>query len=244
MRNVILLSVLSLMLVGSAYATAPVAQYDPGYPGLRIDFVADVYPGPGEDGYGYMTTKSGWTHDTWAGSASATALGRMETTMKDAGNVKTGMKEDQDWIFSATYNHINAMTGEWPIFGKHDWDLVREDRIFALTADPGTGTYGFNVGNDTGGWYVAASGLTFGAWQDITVHYKVGLGLDFYLGDTLVAANQATGHGRYDLDFMQIEWTKAGTDSWRVFKVGQVPEPMTMILLGLGGVAMLRRKRA
>ena len=243
-KTMLAICICVLMLAASAMAV-PIAQYDPAFPGLRVDFKSDVYPGQGEDGYGYMTHKVGWAHDTWAGSASAAgAFARMITTMQNAGNNKTSMKEDEDWIFSATYNHTGAMTSEWPLFAKYDWDGSREDRMFAITADSGTGTYGFNVGNGSGGWYSAASGLTFSAWQDITIHYKVGLGMDFYLGNTLVVSNQTTGHGRYDVDFMQIEWTKAGTDQWRVFKVGQVPEPATMALLSLGGLALIRRRRA
>ena len=222
MKKMMMLAIcVSCLIVTGSMGVAPIAQYDPGFPGLRIDFVADVYPGQGEDGYGYMTTKSGWAHDGWAGNASASALGRMETTMQNAGNNKTSMLETEDWIFSATYNHTGAQSNEWPIFAKYDWDGSREDRMFAVTSSTG-GTYGFLIGNASGGWDTVASGLNFSAWQDITIHYKVGLGLDYYLGDTLIATNQTTGHGRYDVDFMQIEYTKAGVDSWRAFKLVHV----------------------
>lgn len=245
MRTKMMLAICAccLLMTASVWAV-PVAEYDPGYPGLRIDFTNDVYPGPGDNGYGYMTSKSGWGHDGWAGWAAATALGRMETTMLNAGNNKTSMKEDQDWIFSATYSHSGDMTSEFVIFGKHDDDGSREDRMYAVTQDPGSGTYGFVIGNASDGWDTVASGLVLAEWQDITIHYKVGLGLDYYWGATLVATNQTTGHGRYDVDFMQIEWTKAGTDRWRAFKIGQVPEPATMILLGIGALGLVRRRKA
>ena len=235
----------AVLLAVNVASAVPVAEYDPGYPGLRIDFKEDLYPGPGDNGYGYMTHKVGWAHDGWSGYASAAgAFARMETTLLNAGNNKTSMQEDQDWVFSATYSHVGPQTSEFVIFGKYDWDGTNEYRMFAVSQNPNEGTYGFLVGNASGGWDTVASGLTFSEWQEITIHYKVGQGLDYYLGNTLVASNQTTGHGRYDLDFMQIEWTKAGTDKWRAFKVGQVPEPLTMTLLGIGGLALIRRRRS
>ena len=211
-----------MMPVTSVWSAAPIPQFHPAYPGLRADFVADAYPGPGEDGYGYVTHKTGWAHDGWAGWTNTIgAFARFETTMQNQAT-KTSMLETEDWIFSATYDHTGSQTSEFVIFAKYDWDGAREDRMFAISQDPGSGTYGFLIGNASGGWDTVASGLTFSAWQDITIHYKVGLGMDYYLGDTLVATNQTTGHGRYDVNFLQIEWTKAGVDYWRAFKLAHV----------------------
>jgi hypothetical protein len=95
----IVMCVACLMLAASVDAQ-PVAQFDPGFPGLRADFKDDVYPGPGDNGYGYVTHKVGWTHDGWSGSASAAgAFARFETTLLNAGNNKTSMLEPEDWIF-------------------------------------------------------------------------------------------------------------------------------------------------
>jgi len=94
-----------------------------------------------------------------------------------------------------------------------------------ISQDPGTQTYGIKVGDLTGdGWTVVTSGLTFVPWQDITIHYKAATQtMDAYLGDTKVASDFTTGHGRYDVSFIQIEWTRGGADSWRQFKLGMGP---------------------
>ena len=223
MRRIILAIFLCCLIVTVCMGTPPTVSFPAGFPGLRADFVADAYPGPGEDGYGYVTFKTGWTHDGWSGYTSASgAFARFETTMQNDPS-QTAMQEDVDWIFSASYQHSGdaVSAGQNPIFAKYDWDLSREDRMFMLQSD-GNGLYKYRIGNDSGGWIDVATGLDFSTWKDITIHYKAGVGIDFWYGNQLVATNQTTGHGRYDVDFFQIEYTGAGTDHWRAFKLGHV----------------------
>ena len=157
------------------------------------------------------------------------------------------MAEDQDWIWSATFDlRTGGGTEANIIYGKYEWDGSREDRLWMISYNGADDTYGFKVGNDTGGWSDnIVSGLTFGAWQDLTVHYQVGLGFDFWVGDTKVVEDAQTGHGRYDMSFTNVEWLRGtSVNAWRNFKVGQVPEPMTMILLGAGVLGLVRRRKA
>ena len=54
MRKMMLAISVCCLAVTVCMGAAPVADFPPGLPGLRVDFVADVYPGPGEGEHGYV----------------------------------------------------------------------------------------------------------------------------------------------------------------------------------------------
>ena len=88
--------------------------------------------------------------------------------------------------------------------------------------------------------------IPMGQTQKVTLAYDASDGLlDFYLDDTLIAGNFPSAKGNYDLYRFQLlgkDFSPEG-DVFDEFIIGVVPEPATMTLLGIGAVALLRRRR-
>ena len=86
----------------------------------------------------------------------------------------------------------------------------------------GGDSWSLGVGNNAAGWTTVASGLQLGNhWNRFNFHYEAQTqSLDLYLNDKLVAANATLGHGNYNPDHVQIEFSGAGTDWFSEIKVG------------------------
>jgi hypothetical protein len=119
--------------------------------------------------------------------------------------------------------------------------------MFALTYNS-SDQWDFRVGNSDGsGWDTAASGLTRDGWTDVDIHYDAAAGNLNFWWDGVLAGTAAPGHGRFDVDLIQLdEIAGGGTTSVRNFRLGHViPEPGSLVLLMsslLSLVAIRRRK--
>ncbi|MEX0611213.1 MAG: hypothetical protein WD738_04470 [Pirellulales bacterium] len=164
--------------------------------------------------------------------------------------MSTPMLESQDWVFHMEFVHRGpygqtAATGkdEFILFAKHvpadsgGTPDGREDRIFAVAPGADANSWYILVGNASGGWSTAISNLQLTIdpeapqpeqYVDFDVHFRaVEQEMDFYWESDLVGT-ATTGHGRYDIDFLQWEhkgnvpegrvWE--GSQSFRNFRLG------------------------
>jgi hypothetical protein len=212
--------------------------------------------------YGVTGTNFGWTYNSWngerIGSGARIVVGPTDFGMSGiAGNHKA-MREDLDYGFHIEFALSNSAPGssDFFIFSKHQpLDLGlglpgdgREDRMFAISYTSGV-TDGFNilVGDAGGGWSTFVSGLSapLGDTIDFDVTYDASTPqFEFYWEGGFVGATQ-TGHGRYDLDVITIDSISgSGVTGIRNLQLGHVPEPATLALLALGGVALALRRRS
>ena len=211
--------------------------------------------------YGLTGFNFGWTYDSFQGfnAGGGNALIRMAPTLQGPGAFQA-MSETKQWVFHFEFRVQGAYPGpDAFLFSKHSPPDIgqpsdgREDRMFGIwhTGDPNS--WQIRVGDNSGGWNTVASNLQMvnEEYVDFDVHYKPGSGFDFYWEGNLVAANETTGHGRYDLDFWQIEEVPTGSGtitSIRNVRLGEIiPEPGSVVLLTAGLIALgatsRRRKR-
>ena len=211
-------------LTASAQPPAVVFPPDEG-PGIQIAFNNVTENNP-VDGWGTSPSSSGWSYDASAGSSipdnENKAFLRMTPSYQGTG-VKTQMLESADWVFHTEISQgggYPASGSDFALFGKYDWDGAREDRMFALSWGNTDSSWALKVGNAGGGWDDVATGLTLtiGATVDLDIHYKAAPGeMDFYWDGSLVGT-AATGHGRYDLDFIQVEEMGDASGLWTTYR--------------------------
>ena len=210
-------------------------------PGINVPFDTDAEPVT----WGQKDFQGGtWSYDgdsAMTNSTVGSAL-RYDPTYTDTG-FDGPMPQDEDWVFELVYKHTGPYGTEWPVFTKANGT----ERLWRL-AYTGTGNdWEIWVGQSASAWEptpVATFTLSQDDWNTLTVHYKsASSNLDFYVNGSLEAGNVSLAHGKYDLRLVQMEWMRSGADWFRNFEVGQIPEPATMVFLGLGGLAMIRRRR-
>ena len=204
--------------------------------------------------YGLTGTNFGWGYDSFQAFNSGTgrALIRMAPTLQGPGAFQA-MGEADDWVFHMEFQQQGAYpsSGDFMMFSKHVPSDIgqpsdgREDRMFAVAYGTNADSWSLLVGNDVGGWNTVASGLSIvnEEYIDFDVHYRAAAGeMDLYW-EGVLEATASTGHGRYDVDFIQIEDVAgAGITSIRNFRLGHIaaiPEPASVLLLALGAVGML-----
>ena len=208
--------------------------------------------------YGKTGFNFGWTYDTWQAynAGSGNALIRMGPTSQGPGGHQA-MQEDTDWAFHMEFSQSGGYpnSGDFFMYSKHsppdlgETSDGREDRMFAISYGTHADSWGILVGNASGGWDSVVSGLTMDSYVDFDVHYKSGpKELDFYW-DGSVVGTASTGHGRYDIDFLQVEeLQQTGSTKIRNFRLGHIiPEPSSVLLVGLGAIGLvtgLRRRWA
>jgi hypothetical protein len=223
-----LICLICLCACGSAALAVPEPNFvDPG-PGLDLPFNnGDAVA----NGYGKQDSSYGWLFDTWAGTslANTQALARYRPTLKNDSANWTPMAENVDWVFRLTYNHTGPYSSsEAAILLKYEWDGSRENRMFMLINN-GVDENGWTIraGDNAGGWVDVVTGVTIPAWADITVHYKAGTQtMDAYINGVKVAADFTTGHGRYDVTFLEFRninnGNGEGRDAFRQIKLAQL----------------------
>jgi len=201
-------------------------------------------------GYGRQATSFGWLFDTFQATSiegGSDSLGRYapsesyDWTIGESPNLNdvVAMPEDEEWLFHVEFRHRgthDSADADFMLFAKHsppDYGAPsdgREDRMFGIYRGADPNDWQIRIGDNAGGWNTVATvqqTMDLGQtppelYVDFDVHYKPGSGFDFYWEDSLVAANQTTGHGRYDLDVIQWEHkgTVDGTQDIRNFRLG------------------------
>jgi hypothetical protein len=191
----------------------------------------------------------GWAFDTFQGSsiAGADSLGRyVPTQFYDSFDPPSplpvvAMLENQDWVFHTELRYEGAYNpagnGEFVLFAKHvpgdsgGTPDGREDRIFSLVRGADANSWSISVGNATGGWTTAISNLQHPIdvgqsppeqYVDFDVHYQADQDLMDFYWDSQLVGSAMTGHGRYDVDYIQFEHKDSwgGTQSFRNFRLG------------------------
>jgi len=240
MKKVVLTMCVCGLLAGTAWAVPYPVFISPG-PGLNAPLDTDAAAVTYGHYYGGATV----SFDGDSGSASEHAYMRHETTLENETSV-TAMPEDQDWVFEIVLKQTDGYNADAIFYSKHERTGDSEDRMVMLSCNGTTDDWSWKVGNAVGGWDVVVSGISLGSdWNTFTTHYKADTQtLDTYQNGIKIASNYTTGHGAYDIDSLQWQWIGAGTSWVRSIKIGQIPEPATLALLSLGGLGLLRRRRA
>jgi len=221
----------------AAFAQAPEVVFPtPIGPGLQVPFNSSDDGNPTD--YGVKHFLAGVNFDADLGWMSiSNAFFRYCTSPQGDTSNAAAMLESNDWVFHVEYLHTgnyNPAGGDIMLFSKHEFTSGREDRMFSFFGVAST-NWEIRVGDNAGGWNTVVSGLPMtNASPDlinIDVHYRASVPtFDFYWDDVFVGSAQ-TGHGRYDLDFIQVEPIKhglpegfptAGVDRFRNWRVGHV----------------------
>ena len=238
-------SVMTTTVVAVPMVTFPT----PFGPGIQIPAHTPTNENPVD--YGFTGTNFGWGYDSFQAfnSGDGRALFRMAPTLQGPGALQA-MGEADDWVFHMEFQQQGAYPsgGDFMLFAKHSPPDIgqpsdgREDRMFSIAYGTNADSWSLLVGNDVGGWNTVASGLSIvdEEYIDFDVHYRAAAGeMDLYW-DEVLAATASTGHGRYDVDFIQIDDVAgAGITSIRNFRLGHIPEPTSVLLWALGAVGLL-----
>ena len=212
-KILLIMCVITLVLSGSVFgawddANTPIPFFVSPGAALNVPFDSDMEAVD----YGHKSLQQGtwqflngatWTHDK--------GIARYSTTLENDDPTVTSMRTDGDWIFEIEYQH----TG---------WTYDVNDTVWYAKSEPDdmrivmlryVGGGGFNdlwelcAGNATGGWDVIPNGDNLVLGEDnhiFVIHYKAAnQRLDIYMNDTLLAGDYELGHGRYDLNFVQIQ---------------------------------------
>ena len=213
---------------GSA-ANPPEVDFPAGSVGLNVPMDDDI----GVDTYGVnVWLGNGWTTDGIAArtldGAGLARVARYRPSVEGQG-IPAAMPVDQDWVAKIVYKHTGAYDNQQvPFFLKHEDD---EKRIVALFNDGGD-NWSLGVGNAGGGWDIAAAGLQLDVyWNTFLFHYKSATQtIDIYHNNRLLAADRTAGHGRYDVNYVQLEYVGAGRDWFGEVRIGRAaaaPRPVT-----------------
>jgi hypothetical protein len=222
-----------------------------GTPGIQLPFNTsngfDPFAGDVTINYGRQSPTGGnfgWNADPFQSTSSTdpggSSLARYVPTLyfdneTQDPNAQPGvaMLEDQDWGFHMEFQHrgpyLAAGNNEFLMFTKHaplDWGGVndgREDRIFNLRRGVDANDWAIMAGDASGGWSPVVTGLQHPEeYIDFDVHFRADADImDFYWEGELVGS-ASTGHGRYDIDFLQFEYREpwGGVMDFRNFRLG------------------------
>jgi hypothetical protein len=205
--------------VGEIFAAPPEVVLQPSKVGLNVPlddnlqsvtYGADQFLGSGfaTDGIAARTLDD----------ASLPRFARYGTTLFGQG--ATALSPDEDWAIEIAYKH----TGDYgasqnPFFIQHRED---DTRVLALFPSSGSDNWSLGAGNATGSYTMVATDLELEErWNRFHFHYRAdSQTIDAYLNKQLIAPGIALGHGRYDPNQIQLEYTGAGTDWFGEVKMG------------------------
>lgn len=234
-----MLLLLGCLLIAAAAQATPVI----GVSGQGMDFTFDNGFTPNT--YGKITGMGDVSTDDGLLTMNNTGEYAVFAPTNNAATI-TAMPETEDWAALITFKQT-GLGDDFAIFAKTESSTGGENhRLFALEC-PNADSWNLKFGDGSGGWYNAVTGISMGSdFNTLVIHYKSATGnMDAYLNDTLIAADQAAGYGRYDLVSIQIQNVGGGSVlDIDTLKVGQVvPEPATLSLLAMGGIFALRRRK-
>ena len=254
-RFVLALAYLIILSLGVVYAQPPTVTFPTaeGTAGLHLPFNTSngVNPFAGDVpvDYGKQGTGNyGWLFDTWQGTSIGTgSLARYIPTLRyDSFDPPdpvppVAMLENQDWVFHMEFRHRGEYgnsdsilyTKAEPGYTGIEPGSSREDRMFLVSRGTHANDWSILVGDDSGGWTPAATGLQHSMdsqanppeqYIDFDVHFRTAeQELDFYWENAIVGT-ASTGHGRYDVSFFQWEHgpSSSGTIDFRNFRLGHI----------------------
>lgn len=161
----------------------------------------------------------------------------------DAQPLKLEVMMDLDENHWATRQYIELRS-----YRDGGYDEGALDDIIAIgatsTGIPTTNTYAGRVlSGPTAGWFSFATNKSL-EWTKLTVLIKTDT-IEFYVNDVLDTTKSRKTGLTYDSIVIGSGLNSTGADVWfDDLVVEVVPEPATLGLLALGGLAMLRRRRA
>jgi len=155
---------------------------------------------------------------TGGGGVASNLYARYHTAVEGQGT-PTAMPVNQDWVAKIAYKHTGG-------YGNHQFPFAlmhAEDdkRMIALRNDSGD-SWSLLVGNGSGGWDVASGQIALDVyWNTFIFHYKSSTQtIEGYLNNTPIATDLTTGHGRYDVNYAEVNYTGAGTDWFGEVRIG------------------------
>ncbi|MEX2172539.1 MAG: hypothetical protein WD851_24670 [Pirellulales bacterium] len=218
-HRICVLCALAVLLANPAGAQPPIATPAVGGVGLNVPLNTNL----NVSGWGVnQFLGNGFLMDGIAARTNSSPglarFARYQTGVQGQ-STPTAMPANQDWAIEIGYKHTGAYSSiNSPFFVKN---FGEDDRFVALLNNGGD-NWSLGVGNATGGYDMAASQIALGTgWNRFNFHYKAATqSIDAYLNNKLIAADVSLGHGQYNPDHVQIEFTGAGTDWFGDIKIG------------------------
>lgn len=235
---------------------APTALLDPSSPGLSMSWDDSTDPGaidPAPNDYGRFRAQA--NRSVVGGQLASTNNGylRMNLTLPTSTDRAT-MSTSQDWVFSVewtkgtgTYGNVFELAAGTPSgTGGPPDDMIK------LHMPTGSSDFVLQGGNGGVDWVdlatVPGSSIVEGETYLLTVHYEAADGLlDFWVDDDLIAEDVAGKVAAYDLSHVQLAGGAShnNSDTYDNMRIGLlVPEPASLALVALGGLAIVARRRA
>jgi len=257
MKSVAAIGIVALMAVaGRAQPPAVTFPLPAGSAGAQIPLSTPSNENPVD--VGHTGFNFGWTYDSYQGynAGGANALIRMAPSAGGTGLANhAAMTEADPWVLHMEFRVQGAYpAGDFFMFSKHSPPDIgaagdgREDRMFAISHGGNANSWSI-LSRTEPNWVTVASGLSMvnEEYVDFDVHYVPGDGFDFYWENVLVADNVVPSHGRFDMDFWQIEEVASANTSIRNVRLGIVPIPepssLTLLIGSMLCIVAVRRKK-